>query len=61
LSMKCAVVTDGHGNRSLQMRWTVARSSIRPTLRSATPQCVELAMGRGRDPSPGPEIRVAIS
>jgi hypothetical protein len=61
LSMKWVVVTDEHGSRRLQMRWTVAQSPIPPTFRSATPQCVKPAMGRGSDPTPGPEARVAIS
>lgn len=47
LSMNWFAVTDEHGNRRLQMRWTVARSSIPPTFRSATPQCVQPAVGRG--------------
>lgn len=36
LSMKWVVVTDKLGKRRLQMRWTVARSSVPPTFRSAT-------------------------
>ena len=61
LSMKWVVVTDELGNRRLQMRWTVARSSVSPAFRSSTSQCVQPAMRRRSDPTPGPEPRVAIS
>jgi hypothetical protein len=60
LSMKWDVVSDEHGSRRLQMRWTGARSPVPPTFRSSTSQCVQPAMGRGSDPTPGPEARVAI-
>jgi len=46
LSMKWVVVTDEHGKRRLQMRWTGARSPVPPTFRSSTSQCVQPAMGR---------------
>ena len=61
LSMKWVVVTDQHGSRRLRMRWTIARPSVPPTFRSATRRLVQPAMGRGSDPTPGPEARVAIS
>src|ERR1700757_3152536 len=61
LSMKWVVVTDEHGKRRLQMRWTGARSPVPPTSRSSTSQCVEPAMGQGSDPTPGAEAHVAIS
>ena len=53
LSMKWDVITDEHGNRRLQMRWTGAGSPVPPTFRSSTSQCVQPAMGRGSDPTPG--------
>jgi hypothetical protein len=61
LSMKWVTVTDEHGRPRLQMLWTVARSPIPPRFRSATPQCVQPAIGRGSNPTPGTEARVAIS
>ena len=61
LSMKWVAVTDEHGSPRLQMLWSVARSPIPPRFRSATPQCVQPAMGRGSDQTPGSEARVAIS
>jgi len=47
LSMKWVVVTDEHGKRRLQMRWTGARSSVPPTCRSSTSQCVQPEIGPG--------------
>jgi len=62
LNMKWVVATDELGNRRLQMRWTVARSSIPSTVCKSTPKSVQPAMGRGAcDPTPDPEVRIAIS
>ena len=61
LSMKWVVATYEHGNRRLQMRWTVARSSIPPTFRFSDTTMRPTCDGRGSDPTPGPEARVASS
>ena len=42
LTMNWDVVTDEHGSRRLQMRWTVARSPVPPTS-----QCVQPCDGPG--------------
>jgi len=60
LSMRWVVVSDEHGNRRLRMRWTVARSWVPPTLCNVAPQCVQPAVGRVCDPTPGTQERVAI-
>jgi hypothetical protein len=61
LNMRWVVVTDEHGKRRLQMRWTGARSSVPPTSRSSTSQSVQPAMGRGSDPTPGPEAQLNLN
>jgi hypothetical protein len=61
LSMKWIVVTDEQDNRRLQMRWYVAQSSNPSRLCKPTARCVQAAMGRVCDPTPGPEVRSAIS
>jgi hypothetical protein len=62
LNMKWVVATDEHGHRRLQVRWTVARSSIPSTVCKPAPTSVQPAMGRRAcDPTPGPEVRIAIS
>lgn len=62
-SMKWVVVIDEIGNRRLEMRWTVARSSLPApaTLGSATARCVRPAIGRVCDLMPGPETGRSIS
>ena len=45
LNMKWGVVTDEQGNRRLEMRWTVARSSIPSTRCKPAPRSVQPARG----------------
>ena len=52
LTMKWDMVTDEHGSRRLQMRWTVAQSSVPRTFRSSTSQCAQPCDGAGSDPTP---------
>jgi len=61
LSMKWVVVTDEQGNRRLEMRWAVAQSSNPSRLCKPTARGVQAAVGRVSDPTPGPEVRSAIS
>ena len=61
LERKWVVVTDKHGNRRLRMSWTVARFFPPAMVRKATQACVEAAVGREREPTPGPpQARVVI-
>jgi hypothetical protein len=61
LERKWVVVTDEHGNRRLQMRWSVARVVPPATVCKATRPGVEVAVGRVCNSTPGPQARLAIS
>ena len=59
LGRKWVVVIDEHGNRRLQMRWTVARVVPPAAVCEATWPCVEPAVGRESEPTLGPQAQVA--
>ena len=61
LTMKWDMVTDEHGSRRLQMRWTVTRSSVPRIFHSSTSQCAQPCDGSGERPNSRPEVRVTIS
>jgi hypothetical protein len=61
LGRKWVVVTDEHGNRRLQMRWTVARVVPPATVCKATGPWVEPAVGRESESTLGLQAQVAIS
>jgi len=60
LTMKWVVVIDEHGNRGLRMRWTVTRSPVPTMLCKLTLKCVQPAVNRVCDSTPGPQAAVAI-
>jgi hypothetical protein len=61
LSMRWVAVIDEHGNRALRMRWTVTPSSVSSTLCKVKAQYVQPALCWEGDPTPGPQVGVAIS